>query len=100
MTQKYYTVYQLVQRLDSIPSVSIHTFEEVFEQDGAFIGTIKFEFEKPLDEIAVEHIQSVIKNASHWDCTIADNASEEISTATFYISTTAPTVLLEKFELT
>lgn len=99
MTQKYYTVYQLVQRLDAIPSVSIHSFEEVFEQDGDFTGTIKFEFDSPLDEIAVSQTESVITNASHWECAIADDASADVSTATFYISTTAPTLVLDKFEL-
>lgn len=96
---KYYTPYELTQRLDAIPTVTIHTFEEPYHQEGQWTATVEVHFPEEFDETAYEQVQKVVDEASHWRLDEEEDPTSEITTVYFSIDSDAPTKLKEKFEL-
>lgn len=96
---KYYTPYELVQRLDAIPTVAIRTFEEPYDEDGEWQAQINIDFPDEFDETAYNQVKKVVENASNWYLDEPATPSTGIITIHFSIDTSMPTKLLAKFDL-
>jgi hypothetical protein len=95
----YYRPYELVQRLDAIPTVTIHSFNEPFYEDNEWQAQIKIHFSDEFDKTAYEQVQYVIEDASNWTLEHSETPETDVITIYFSISDTMPTELLDKFGL-
>lgn len=96
---KYYRPYELVQRLDAIPTVAIRTFEEPYHEHGVWQAQINLDFPDEFDETAYEQVKTVVENASNWELDEPANPSTNITTVHFNLDDGMPTKLLAKFDL-
>jgi len=95
----YYTPYELVQRLDAIPTVSIRTFTEPILEDDTWTAQVTLDFPNEFDMTAYKQVESVIRNASNWSITKHTDDDNAFTRIEFEIEESAPTKLLAKFDL-
>lgn len=96
---KYYTAYELAQRLAAIPTVEVRTFGEPVRVDGNYSAEVEIQFPDEFDETAYEQVQNVVEEASHWMLNEREDPTAGPTTARFVLSPDAPTALQEKFDL-
>lgn len=95
---RFYTPFELSQRVDSIPALTIETFEEFVEQpaligdDVVYTASVTV-IQEDEDELAVEELYDVIDNSPYWDISTTPDGFK----LTCELPSQYPLKLLEKF---